>query len=81
MRQDGGLEAVRHMELKRGTFYFLLTLLFPHQEVVQRVGGIVKKFSADHERAMLLLQASIYMIYLKLRLMRESQTLPFLYHT
>lgn len=69
------------MELERGTFYFLLTLLFPHQEVLQRVGGGVQKFAAAHERAMWLLPASIYMISLKLRLMRESQNPPFLYHT
>lgn len=52
MRQNGGLEAVTHMALKRDTFYFLLTPLFPQQEALPRVAGIPKKFAADHERAM-----------------------------
>ena len=46
------------------------------------VGLIAKSFHLTlKELSLLLLQASIYMIYLKLRLMRKSQILMFLYHT
>lgn len=58
MKQNGGLEVGRHVVLKRGTFHFVLTLFFPHQEILKSVGVIVKKFAPEDEIAQYVITSS-----------------------